>query len=189
MFHSFFSVLWQGLDIYLSFRFFFSFTLLSAWMEKSSIRKILFFCCCWVSLGLVVCPRLGDRLYLKIRVKFVRLILQDELRVKQILFVRMVKLKFLHRSLAHPVESSLCANLLYSLIIWLIFSSLSPHNLHLLFCFLFPVLVLMYFVLMALFCAANRQDSFSLIRFPFFFISHVQVFSGEMSLDGRFKCL
>ena len=38
---------------------------------------------------------------------------------------------------------------------------------------------------MALFCAAIRRDSVSLLRFPF--LSHVQVFSGEISLVCRLK--
>ena len=40
---------------------------------------------------------------------------------------------------------------------------------------------------MALFCAAIRSDSVSLLRFPF--LSHVQVFSSEISLVCLRKCL
>ena len=69
---------------------------------------------------------------------------------------------------------SSCANLLHSLIMWLIVSSLSPHSLHLLFCYVLSILPLMWFVLMALSCAAIRRDSVSLLRFPF--LSQVQVF-------------
>ena len=39
---------------------------------------------------------------------------------------------------------------------------------------------------MALFCVAIRKDSISLLRFPF--LSHVQVFSCEISLICRFLC-
>ena len=39
---------------------------------------------------------------------------------------------------------------------------------------------------MALFCAAIRRDSVSLLRFPF--LSHVQVFLCEISLICRLKC-
>ena len=56
---------------------------------------------------------------------------------------------FLHNSqwITLPSQSclvlySFCANLLHSLIMWLIVSSLSPHNLHLLFCCVFSILVL-----------------------------------------------
>ena len=68
---------------------------------------------------------------------------------------------------------SLYANLLHSLIIWLIVSSLSPHSLHLLFCCVLSILALIWLVLTALSCAANRRDSVSLLKFPF--LSHVQV--------------
>ena len=63
---------------------------------------------------------------------------------------------------------------------WLIVSSLSPHNIHLLFCCVLSIFALMWLVFMALFCAAIRRDSVSLLRFPF--LSHVHVFSCEMSL-------
>ena len=48
---------------------------------------------------------------------------------------------------------SFCANLLHSLIIWLMVSSLSPHDLHLLFCGVLSNLALIWLVLTALFCA------------------------------------
>ena len=57
----------------------------------------------------------------------------------------------------------------------LIVLSLSPHNLQLLFCCVLSVLALIYLVLMALFYAAIRRDSVSLLRFPLF--SHIQVFA------------
>ena len=57
---------------------------------------------------------------------------------------------------------SFCANLLHSLIMWLMVSSLSPHSLHLLFCCVLSILALMWLVLMALFCAAIRRNSVSL---------------------------
>ena len=57
---------------------------------------------------------------------------------------------------------SFCANLLHPLIMWLIFSSLSPHSLHLLFCRVESILALIWLVLMVLSCAAIRRDSVSL---------------------------
>ena len=56
-----------------------------------------------------------------------------------------------------PTQSSLvlysfCANLLHSHIMWLMVSSLSPHNLYLLFCFVLSILALIWLVLMALYC-------------------------------------
>ena len=64
-------------------------------------------------------------------------------------------------------------------------SSLSPHNLHLLFCCVLSLLALIWLVLMALFRAAIRRDSVSLYRFPF--LSHVQVFSCEVLLISHLK--
>ena len=57
---------------------------------------------------------------------------------------------------------------------WLIISFLSPHNLHLLFCWGLSILALIWLVLSTLFCAAIRRDSVSFLNFPF--LSHVQIF-------------
>ena len=56
---------------------------------------------------------------------------------------------------------SLCANLLHSLIMWLIVSSLSLHNLHLLFCCVLSILVLhrLYGIVL---CYYQKRFSFSL---------------------------
>ena len=80
---------------------------------------------------------------------------------------------------------SFCANLLDSLIMWLIVSSLSPHSLHLLFCCVLSILALIWLVLMALSCAAIRRDSVSLLKFPF--LSQVQVFWCEILFIRRLK--
>ena len=69
---------------------------------------------------------------------------------------------------------SFCANLLHSLIMWFMISSLSLHSPHLLFCCVLSILALIWLVLMALFCAAMRRDYFSLLKFPF--LSQVHVF-------------
>ena len=53
---------------------------------------------------------------------------------------------------------SFCANLLHLLIICLIVSSLSPHNLYLFFCCVWSIFVWIWFMLMSLFCAAIRRD-------------------------------
>ena len=72
-------------------------------------------------------------------------------------------LNFLHnsqwitfRTQSCLVSYSFYTNLLHLLFIWLVVSSLSPHNLHLLFC---CILSLTLLVLLALFCAAIRRDS------------------------------
>ena len=75
---------------------------------------------------------------------------------------------------------SVCNNLLYSLIIWLICSSLSLPNLHLLFCWVLSISEWIKLVFMALFCAAIRRDFVSCFRFSI--LSYVQVFSWEISL-------
>ena len=89
-----------------------------------------------------------------------------------------------------PTQSCLalysrCANLLHLLIIWLMVSSLSPHSLHLLFCWVLSILALIWFVLMALSCAAIRRDTVSLLKFPY--LSHVQVLSCEILFINRLK--
>ena len=84
------------------------------------------------------------------------------------------------------VLNSFCANLLHSLIMWLVVLSLSPHNLHLLFSCVLSILALMWLVLMALFCATIRRDSVSLLRLPF--LSHVYIFSCETLLVSCLKC-
>ena len=96
-------------------------------------------------------------------------------------FVRMVKFKFpAHLPVDHLADPSclilnfFCANLLHSLIMLLLVSSLSPHRPHLLFCCVLSILGLICLFLTALFCAAIRRDSVSFLKFPFF--SHVQVF-------------
>ena len=101
-------------------------------------------------------------------------------------------LNFLHISqwIAWPIQScqalySFCANLLHSLIMWLMVSSLSSHSLYLLFCWVLSILALIWLVLMALFYSGIRRDSVSLLKFPF--LSHVQVFWCEMVFISRLK--
>ena len=80
---------------------------------------------------------------------------------------------------------SFCDNLLHSLIMWLLVSSLSPHSLYLLFCCDLSILTLIWLVLIALSCAAIWRDSVSLWRFPF--LSHGQVSWCEMLFISRLK--
>ena len=101
-------------------------------------------------------------------------------------------LDFLHISqwITLPTQSylalySVCANLLHSLIMWLMVSSMSPHSLHLLFCCVLSILAWIWLVLMALFCAAIRRDSVSLLKFPF--LSQAQVLSREILFISRLK--
>ena len=99
---------------------------------------------------------------------------------------------FLHISqwITLPTPSCLAlysfyANLLHSLIMWLMVSSLSPHSLRLLFSWVLSILTLIWLILIALFCAAIRRDSVSLLKFHF--LSHVQVLSCEMLFISRLK--
>ena len=59
---------------------------------------------------------------------------------------------------------SLCANLLHSLIMWLIVSSLSTYNQHLLFCCILSILALIWSVLTTfVLCCYKKKFSFSLL--------------------------
>ena len=60
-----------------------------------------------------------------------------------------------------------------------IVSSLSPHDVHLLFCCVLSIFALTRLFLMALFCPAIRRASVFLLRFPF--NNHVQLFSYSTS--------
>ena len=62
---------------------------------------------------------------------------------------------------------SFCASLLHLIIMWLFVSSLSQHNIRLLFCCVLSILALIWLGLIVLFWAAIRRDSISLVRFPF----------------------
>ena len=91
-------------------------------------------------------------------------------------------------SLTHfPTKSCILffAKLLHSLIIWITVSSLTPHNLHFLFCFDLSIFALTKFILMVPFYSAINIDSFPPLRFSL--RSHVQVISWAISLVCRLK--
>ena len=191
MFYSFFNSLARSR--YLSFfSHSFSFILWSAGTAKSTIFQILFF-------FLVIIIRSG--LLAEIRWSVCMSKSHRSLCVSfswtaawlciYHLFV-WSNLNFLHISqwITLPTQSylvlySFCVNLLHLLIMWLMFSSRSPHNLHLLFFCVLSILTLIWLVLMALFYAAFRRDSVSLLKFPF--LSHVQLFWYEMLLISHLK--
>ena len=77
-------------------------------------------------------------LYIKILENVARLIPQGGVWVERILFVCMVKFLFRVQfpTLSCLVLYFLCVNLFHSLIMWLIVSSLSPYNLHMLYCYI-----------------------------------------------------
>ena len=92
-------------------------------------------------------------------------------------------LNFLHKWITLSTQSclvlySFSANLLHSLIMWLVVSYLSSHNLHLLFCCILSIIALIWLVLLAFFCAAINRDLVSILRFPF--PSQIQLFLCEI---------
>ena len=189
MFRSFFNFLPRS--TYLSFfSHSFRFILLSAGTAKSTTLQILFFRC-WLykvwSLAWIRWSVSMLKSHRSLCVSFSRT--GAGLCIHHLLVWS--NLNFLHISqwITLPTQSCLafCANLLHSLIMWLIVSSLSPHSLHLLFCCVLSILALIWLVLMALSCAAIRRDSVSLLRFPFF--SQVQDFCCQMLFICRLKRL
>ena len=92
--------------------------------------------------------------------------------------------------MALPIQSCLVlhtfwVHLLHSLFMYLMVSSLSPQNIHLMFCFVLSILAWIWSILIALFYVAIRRDSDFFIKF--LFLSHVQVSSREMLLISRLK--
>ena len=138
MFHSFFSSLARSRYLSL-FSFSFSFTLRSVRTAKSTIRQVLFF---WLTL-----TRFGHLVEIRWSVcisKSQRSLCISFSRTNSKLCIYHLfiwsNLNFLHNSQWITfltqlclVLYSFCNNLLYSLSMWLIISSLPLHNLHLLF--------------------------------------------------------
>ena len=139
MFHSFFSSLSRSWYLSL-FSLSFSFTLWSAGTAKSTIRQVLFIFFFYFVDEHEIWPSDRDQvicLYLKILEKYAFLIFHDGFWVAHIPFVHVVKFKLLRNSVWITSPTQVCL-VLYSfcvnqLIIWLIASSLSPQNQHLIF--------------------------------------------------------
>ena len=189
----FFSIPQQDLSTYLSFRFLS--IVLSGQPRQQSPQfgsfLLFFFFFFWLLLCLVVWPRLGDSSVSQnpkgvCTSRFSGQILgceyttcsDDQIQSSYTIPCR-------SPCPSNRVLYSFCASLLHSLIMWLVVSFLSPHNLHLLFCCVLSLLALIWLVLMALFWAAIRRDSVSFLMFPF--RSHVHGFSCEMSLVSCLK--
>ena len=183
MFHIFFYSL--GISRYLSlFSLYFSFILWST--AQKSQQFCNFSVLCWLLSGMVFWPRLDDPFVCQslIEVYVCHILGSDAGLCMYHLFV-WSNFNFLYISqwITLPTQSRLVlysfrTNLLHSLIMWLMVSSLSPQSLHLLFCCVLSILALIWLVLMALFCADIRRGSVSLLKFPF--LSHNRVFSCEM---------
>ena len=137
MFHGFFQFS-SKVAVLILLLIFFQFYSVVIWDSK--IRNFASY------LFLLIITRSG---LLKIPVEFVCVIPQDWCWVVYIPFVRMVKFDFLYNSqwITLPTQSCLVlfsfrAKLLHSFFMWLIVSSLSSHNLHLLFCCVLSALAL-----------------------------------------------
>ena len=191
MFHSFFNSLARSR--YLSFfSLSFSFILWSTSTAKSTILQVLFF-----FLQITINSGLLAEIWWSVCIwKSHRSLCVSFSRTGAGLYIYHLfvwsNLNFLHISqwITLPTQSCLVlysfwANLLDSLNMWLMVLSLSPYNLHLLFCCVLSILASIWLVLMVLFCAAIRRDSVSLLKFPF--LSHIQVFSCEVLSISRLK--
>ena len=88
-------------------------------------------------------------------------------------------------SQSRVVLYSFCANLLHSLIMWLIVSPLSPHSRYSVFCCVLPNFALIWLILLTLFYTDFRRKCVSFLKFPFLY--HVHVFWCEMLLISRLK--
>ena len=194
IFHSFFNSLARSR--YLSFfSYSFSFILWSAGTAKSTILQVFFFVC----LLIIIRSGLLDEIWWSVCMsKSHRCLCVSFSRTGAGLCIYHLfvwsNLNFLHifQWITLPTQScqalySFCANLLCSFIMWLMVWSLSQHSLYLLFCCVLSILALIWLVLMALFCAAIRRDSVSLLKFPF--LGYVQVFWCEMLFISRLKRL
>ena len=190
MFHSFFNLLARSR--YLSiFAHSFRFILLSAGTEKSTILQILFFFFIIIRSGLLAWIRWSVctlKYHSILCISFSRT--SAGLCTYHLFVWSKWYFLYISQGTTLPTQSclalySFCANLLHSLIMWLIVSSLLPHSLHLLFCCVLSILALIWLVLMALSCAAIRRDSVSLLKFPF--LSLVQILWCEMLFIRRLK--
>ena len=137
-----------------------------------------FLFCCWLLQSLVVWPRLGDPFVSQHPIGVC--VSHSPGQMLDCAYTICLYSNFLHNYqwITLPTQSclvlySFCANLLHSFIMWLMFSSLSQHNLHLQFCCVLSILALIWSVLIGLFWAAIRRDSVSLLRFPFLSLVHV----------------
>ena len=178
MFHSFFDSLARSRYLFF-FSHSFSFILWSAGTAKSTILQVLFFLLIIIRFGLLaesrwsVCMSKSHRsLCVSFSMTGVGLCIYHLFVWSNFNCLYISQCITLPTQLCH-VLYSFCANLLHSLIMWLMVSSLTLHSQHLLFCCVLSILALIWLVITALFCAAIRRDSFSLLKFPF--LSHVQV--------------
>ena len=164
MFHSylsfrFFSVLPRGQPeqkspLFSRFSFFLSF--------------FFFFFFFWQSLCLVLTSKLGNPFVSQNPKEFCVSFSRTDSRLCIYHLFAWSNLNFLHNSqwATLPTQSclllySLCANLLHSLTMWFVFLSLSPHNLHLLFCCDLSIFVFGHSHYSVVLCGFQKRFSFS----------------------------
>ena len=190
MFHSFFNSLARSR--YLSFfSHSFSFTMWSAGTIKSTISQVLFFFLVIIirssllaEIRWCVCMSKSHR---SLCVSFSRT--DAGLCIYHLLVWSNFNFFHISQWITLPTQpylvlNSFCAYLLHSLIMWLIVLFRSPHNQHLLLFCVLSILASISLVLMALFCAAIKKDSVSLLKFPILSL----VFSCETLFISRLKC-
>ena len=172
IFHSFFNSLARS--GYLSFfSHSFSFILWSAGTEKSIILQVLFFFLLInIRSGLLAEIRWSvcmSKSHKSLCLSFSKI--YAGLYIYHLFVWSDLNFLLISQWITFPTQSCLvlysCANLLHSLIMWLMVSSLSPHNLHLLFCCVLSMLTLIWLFLTGLFCAVIRRDSVSLLKLLF----------------------
>ena len=150
MFHSFFSSF---------FSLSCNLTLWSAKTAKSTILQVLFFLLIIIMSGHLAEIKWSICMSKSLRCLCVSFSRTDVELCIYHLFI-WSNLNFLHNSQWISLPSQLClflysfsANLLHLLIMWLMVSSLSPYNLHRLFCCILSILDLIWLILTKLFCA------------------------------------
>ena len=159
IFHSFFNSLARSRYLSL-FSHFFSFILWSAETAKSTILQVLFFLLIIIRSGHLAEIRWSTCTSKSHRSLCVLFSWTGAgLCIDHLLVWSNLDSLHIFQWITLPTQSclvlySLCTNLLHSLIMWLMVSSLSPHCLHLLFCRVLSILTLIWLVLMALFCTA-----------------------------------
>ena len=167
MFHSFFSSLARS--SYLSFfSHSFCFILWSAGTAKSTILQVLFF----LLLIIIKSGLLAGIRWSVCILKSHRSLCESFSRIGAGLCIYHLlvwsNLNFLHISQWITLLTQSClvlysrsANLLHSLIIWLMVSSLSPHNLHLLFClfFLFSFIYIIIIIIIIISSSSIYKES------------------------------
>ena len=167
VFHSFFQFPSKVSELILLFTFFPFYSVDRRDSKVQNIASSPF--CCWLLLGLVFCSRLGDPFVCQIPIGVYVCHSPGQICVVHIPFVRMVKSKFLAQPewITFPTQLclvlySFCANLLHSLIMWLMVSSLLPYNLHHLIAIIIIIIIIIIIMNSLEFFTSASADGLSL---------------------------